>query len=346
MLTNHKYQSIETNWDQETILACCQKETTDDPGCTDCCYDSWQNELRRVTPEYYQAVELAGQLQSEVNFITGRRDRYKTWLDELTRAESLSADVCHQLNLIAVQSDKIWFNSCKAVEAIEILFCMIRDIYSQTDKIKSIYDSLQNCISRVNDPSLIPNQGILQSLNEYKQKLDAVIKTRDEIIKSIVEAIKLSNLIRNNISTTECPDGGDSFDPCVPHPWPCISLSNGVHYGIKTIICEWYNAFACDSDCSDTTTQQSRGNRQVPANVQQKSDCNDVECTLLPTFEFPICKNSFKQDVEGWLKNDEDQLRELIEKLNKAKIEKETLLACKTSLDSAIKATDPSLRCK
>jgi uncharacterized coiled-coil DUF342 family protein len=102
---------------------------------------------------------------------------------------------------------------------------MIRDIYSQTDKIKNIYDSLYNCITRVNDPSLIPNQGILQALNEYKQKLDAVLKTRDEIVKAIVEAIKLANLIRNNISTRDCPDGGESFDPCVPHPWPFPRLT-------------------------------------------------------------------------------------------------------------------------
>jgi hypothetical protein len=39
-------------------------------------------------------------------------------------------------------------------------------------------------------------------------------------------------------------------------------------------------------------------------------------------------------------------LKAKIDLLNKIKIEKETLLACKTSLDSAIKATDPKLRCK
>ena len=344
MLTKHQYIPVDTKWDEKTILECCQG-TTDDPGCTDCCYDSWQNELKKVTPDYYKAVELSGQLQNQVNFVSSRRDRYKTWYDELIKAESLSADVCQQLNLIAVQSDKIWFNSCKAVEAIEILFCMIRDIYSQTDKIKNIYDSLYNCITRVNDPSLIPNQGILQALNEYKQKLDAVLKTRDEIVKAIVEAIKLANLIRNNISTRDCPDGGESFDPCVPHPWPCIPLSDGAYYGLKTIICEWYNAFGCDTDCSDTPNQQARNKQQAPGDVRQHSDCHDEECILLPTFYSPICEKNYKGDVKDWLDSDENLLKNLTEQLNKAKIEKETLLACKTSLDNAIKATDPKLRC-
>lgn len=345
MLTKREYVSIDTNWDQDTILECCQKVPTDD-GCNECCNDSWQDELKKVTPAYYQAVELSGQLQTKVNFITGRRDRYKSWLDELVKAEELSAEVCYQLKLIAVQSDKIWFNSCKAAEAIEILFCMIRDIYNQTDRIKLIYDSLQNCIARVNDPSLIPGQGILQHLNEYKQKLDAVLKTRDEILKSIIDAIKLANLIRNNISTRECPNGEGSFNPCLPHPEPCISLTGGAQFGIKTIICEWYNAFACDTDCTDTSTAQQRSKQSNAVRVWQKSDCHDDLCELLPTFEFPICNNTYKNEVESWLKSDDDYLKQITEELNQVKIEKETLLACKVSLDNAIKATDPKLRCK
>jgi len=345
MLTKHEYVPIDPKWDQDTILECCQKDPADE-GCTDCCYDNWQKELKKVTPAYYQAVEYSGQLQNKVNFVTVRRDRYKSWLDELVKAEELSAEVCYQLKLIAVQSDKIWYNSCKAAEAIDILFCMIRDIYYRTDTIKEIYDSLQNCITRLNDPSLIPGQGLLQFLNEYKQKLDAVLKTRDEILKGIMEAVKLANLIRNSISTRECPNGEGSFDPCLPHPEPCISLTGGAQFGLKTIICEWYNAFACDVECTGASNQQAKGRQQNSAREWQKSDCHDEACELLPTFDFPICNNSYKNEVVEWFTSDDDYLKKIIEKLNQAKIEKETLLACKISLDNAIKATDPKLRCK
>jgi hypothetical protein len=346
MLTKHNYIDINGNWDQETILDCCQKQPPDDSNCNDCCYDNWQAELKKVASDYYKAVELAQQLQNKLTFITSRRDRYKTWIDELIKAETLSAEVCYQLKLIALQSDKIWFNSCKAVQSIEILFCMIRDIFNQIDHIKQIYDDLQTCITRVNDPSLIPNQGILQNLNDYKLKLDAVIKLRDDIIKSIIDAIRLSNLIRNNISTKNCPVPGDNYSPCPPNDEPCVSVEGEAYYGFKTIICEWYNAFACDSDCSDTPVQQGRGKYGHSGPMQQQTATTSEECCLEPTFDFPVCKNTFKSEVEGWLQSDESIIKDLTDKLNKVKIDKETLLACKTSLDNAIKATDPALRCK
>jgi hypothetical protein len=346
MLTKHKYVEINPNWDQETILDCCQKQPPDGSDCNDCCYDNWQDELKKVASDYYKAVELALQYQNKLNFVIARRDRYKTWIDELVKAENLSAEVCYQLRLIALQSDKIWFNSCKSVQAIEILFCMIRDIFNQIDNIKLIYDSLQNCITRVNDPSLIPNQGILQNLNDYKLKLDAVIKLRDDILKSIIDAIRLSNLIRNNISTKECPAPGDNYNPCLPNDEPCISIEGEAYYGFKTIICEWYNAFACASDCSDAPVQQGPAKYSHTGPRQQQTSNDSEECCLEPTFDFPICNNAFKSEVEGWLANDELMIRDLTDKLNKVKIDKETLLACKTSLDNAIKATDPALRCK
>jgi hypothetical protein len=346
MLTKHNYNDINGNWDQETILDCCQKLPPDGSNCNDCCYDNWQAELKKVASDYYKAVELVLQYQNKLNFVTARRDRYKTWIDELVKAENLSADVCYQLKLIALQSDKIWFNSCKSVQAIEILFCMIRDIFNQIDNIKLIYDNLQSCITRVNDPSLIPNQGILQYLNDYKLKLDAVIKLRDDIIKSIVDAVRLSNLIRNNISTKDCPSPGDNYSPCPPNDEPCGSVEGEAYYGFKTIICEWYNAFACDVKCSDEPAPQSHGKWGRPGPAQQTAQPASEECVLEPTFDFPICNNTFKSEVEGWLQSDESLIKDLTDKLNKVKIDKETLLACKTSLDSAIKATDPALRCK
>ena len=97
-----------------------------------------RHELNKVNPAYNAIVELTTQLQNKFDFITSRRDRYKTWVDELNKAELLARDICSQLKLIAVQSDKIWYNTCEAEKAIEILFCMLRDIYMQIDEIKTL----------------------------------------------------------------------------------------------------------------------------------------------------------------------------------------------------------------
>jgi len=335
MLTKHNYVQIADNWDQETILECCKTGGSDDCNC-DCCYDTWQDELNKVNPAYNYIVEYAGQLQNKVDFITSRRDKYKSWVDELDKAETLARDICHQLKLIAVQSEKIWYNSCKAVEAIDILFCMIRDIFMQIDKLKTLYDSLQNCITRNNDPCLVKGQGILKYLDDYKTKLDATVKTRDDIIKNIIDAIRIGQLIRNNISTKDCPCKDDPpYDPCADNPSPCATVEGAVYYGFKTVICEWYNAFACDVDCTSS-----------PQTSDKQYNCDDGQCELKPTFDFPICNNSFKIEIQTWVDKDNTCLKDLIPKLNKAKMQKEALAACKTSLISAIKAVNPMERCK
>ena len=192
MLTKHHYDDIADGWDKDTILDCCKTQPSGDPTCVDCCYDTWQDELKTVTQKYNSVVEQATQIQNKLTFITDRRNKYKTWLDELNNAQDLAVAICNQLELIAVQSDKIWYSSCKAVDAVETLFCMIRDFFMQLDLIKTQYDDIQNCITNNTDPSLVKGQGILKALDDYKAKLDIVIKLRDDIIKNIVAAVKIS----------------------------------------------------------------------------------------------------------------------------------------------------------
>jgi hypothetical protein len=67
---------------------------------------------------------------------------------------------------------------------------------------------------------------------------------------------------------------------------------------------------------------------------------------LKPTFDFPICNNNFRDEVQSWLDKDNADITDLLDELNKAKMKQQSLLACKNSLDQAIKAVDPAARCK
>lgn len=346
MLTNHHYQDVPQNWDKD-VLDCCSKVNPGDPTCVDCCYDTWQDELKKVTQKYNSVNEYAAQVQKKLAFITDRRAKYRTWDNEILTAQDLALAICNQLELIAVQSDKIWYSSCKAVDAVETLFCMIRDFFMQIDLIKTQYDDIQNCLTNNSDPSLVKGQGILKALDDYKVKLDVIIKLRDDIIKNVVTAVQLANLIRNNISTKDC--NYDGFNPCADNPKPCAG--DGVYYGFKTVICEWYNAFNCDVPCVDTsTTTTTTTNAAAPAPAPAgtnliQGDCGDDTCELLPTFDFPICNNSYKECVEKWLTADDTLYKDLTAELQKTNKEKEALTACKNSLVKALKAVDPKTRC-
>ena len=350
MLTQHNYKEIDKNWDKK-IEECCKKENPDDPKCTECCYDAWRAELKIIYRRYGHATERANQLSKKLVFFTERRNKYKTWLEELDKANDLARKICDQLSILAVQSDKIWYNSCKAVEAIEILFCMIRDFYMQIDYLKKRYDELQRCITQNPDSSLVKGTGILKALEEYGAKLDAVIKTRDDIIKFIVDAIRISNLIRNNISTLECPrDKNNAYKPCDPNPKPCQSVDGVVYYGFKTIICEWYNAFKCDVECEGENqngqTQTGQGQTQTQTIAGKIQGTPPEECSLEPAFEFPLCNDNYRKTIYSRYEDDIKKVNKLTKDLNDANKEKEALLACKNGLDKAIKEADPKERCK
>ena len=325
------YTDIVSNWDDDVIKNCCKSNPNGDCPCDDCCYDTWTDELKDITTSYNLAVETTDQLQKQVDFLTTRRDRYKGWVTELDNLEALARTVCDQLKLVAVQSDRIWYNSCEAVNAVEILYCMIIDIFMQLDELKTVCNRIDNCISNNNDPCLNKGQGILKYYADYKTKLDAVTALRDPIIKNIVDAVAYANLITNGISTKDCKcKDNPAYDPCNQNPTPCTQPTTpGVYYyGFKTIICQWYACFACDTGCNGPAKQP-----------------NPCECDW-PTFDFPICTNSYRNTVQGLVVADTNEINSLTPTLNTWKTRREGLLACKNSLDAASKAVNPKDRCK
>lgn len=356
MFCNNKYTEIPTNWDDE-IKDCCKTTPPGDSKCDDCCYDTWQDELNQISSSYNIAVENSQQLQNKYDFVIGRRNRYKSWLDELDKAETMARDICDQLKLIAVQSNRIWYNACEAVKAIEILYCMIIDILNQADELKKFCNDLDNCIARNTDPAL-DGQGIQKYYTDYKSKLDAVTKTRDDIIKNLIDAVVIANEITNGIFSRDCKcKDNPKFEPCNMDVDPCAPVNDKYYYGLKTVICEWYTFFACATPCPPIPdcppTQQGQQNQQNQQSNQgqqtqqtpTQNDCED-DCGLEPNFDFPICKNTYRADVQKWVNADTKQLGDLTIDLQKSRIKREGLLACKNSLDSAIKAVNPKERCK
>lgn len=356
MLTKHNYKPSTKNIGEGSkIFNCCRTEQSDDPKCGDCCYDKWTDELKDVNTRYGQVVEDTQQIQNRLTLIIDKRNRFKKWIDELTDAEDKARAISDQLEILASQSEKIWFNACKANEAIEILFCMLRDFYYQVDEIKKRYDLLQTCINSNTDPSLVKDQGILKCLGEYYKKLDEVIKTRDELIKAIIDAIRLAQLIRNNISTRNCPCKGDDskYDPCKPGAI-CDCKNPPDYYGFKSIICDWYCEFHCDDgtgkncgDDDDNNNTAKASQTDAPAPANGADPCKQEKCNLLPCFDLPFCNNSkYKTMIDGLYKKDNDCVTILTGQLKEKNKSKEALEACKKSLENAIKEVNPKDRCK
>jgi len=351
MLTHHNYKKVKGLGTDPKIFRCCQDNDPGDPNCKDCCSDAWESELKKVLVLQTQATEKATQAQSKLDLALKKSKGFKTWLDELHAAEDYSQKICYQLEIIAGQSEKIWYNSLKAVDAIEILFCMIRDFYGQIDYLKTRYDLLITCINTNTDPNLDKDKGIVKCLADYSKKLDDIINTRNAILKLVVQAITTANLIRNNISTKDCP--GD-YDPCGNSKSPCnCHDKDHPFYGLKTVICEWFCAFGCDEKCEpceQAAQHQQKQQAYAPdpdcEPVQTQSLCSQTDCKLKPSFSLPLCNTRYRCDLEDCYAKADTEAKDAGEALKNATKESQALTACVNSLRQAIAEVDPSARCK
>ena len=312
MLVKHDYKDL-GEWMTDELKKCCHRDTGDDPS-GDCCYDTWQVRLQEVNTEFNRVNECAIQVKDELSAAIVRRDTLKKWYDELSNADELARKICDQLAVVLIQTKKVGTNTKCAVEAIQILFCMIRDFYKRVDYLVTRYNQLINCIKCLNSSLLVPGEGLYKCLEDYYAKLEIVVKTRDELIKKVILALKLATKIHKHI---------------------------GGKHGYKKLIKAWIDALNCDESCG-CPQDQRRGRA-----AQNDSTSGDGDkCKLRPMLSFPICNDEYYQEVGEKLNKDENKVDQLKDQLRQKNQEKEGLLACKQSLDAAIKEVDPKNRCK
>ena len=250
-------------------------------------------------------------VKDELSAAILRRDTLKKWHDELTNADEIARKICDQLTVVLIQTTNVSKNTDHAVDAIEILFCMIRDFYKRVDYLQERYNQLINCIKCLNSSQLVPGEGLYKCLEDYYAKLEIVIKTRDELIKKVIQALKLASKIDEHI---------------------------GGKHSYKQLIQEWIDGLNCDEDCGCPSEERK--------SKADKSSSGNCECELEPMISFPICNDDYYQEMANKLETSEINVGKLKVSLRLKNQEKEGLLACKQSLDAAIKELDPKNRCK
>jgi hypothetical protein len=273
-------------------------------------------EYNEVSSQLNKADKHVIRLTNHLAYMRSQRDMWKTWYDELTKADDCSRKICHQLEILLHHIHRISKNTGLTVRSIKILYCMIRDFYMQLDLLKKKYDALINCIKCLNNPALAPGQGIRIIIDDYGKKLDAVIGTRDGLFDAFIAVIDLANRINKNIG----------------HP-----------FGLHAVLQEWKKAFHCEEHCYGVDSEKSRPNE---AHRNQKPAEGEIEdIGLKPSLYFPICTSEYYEEVWNMYEEDDEVVDDLSTELLEKTKERDKYKAWKDGLDSVIKAVDPAARC-
>jgi hypothetical protein len=309
MLTYNKVCNIDRD-----MFACCDKTPGDQTPGGDCCYDAWVKDLVQVTANWKQANADATNKEIEYNLTVEERDRLKAWYTDWEAADEKADALCRQLELFVLHLKKICLVTEKTNKAIEILFCMIEDLFIRVDKLKAGYDSLLQCINCLKRPELGPGIGIMKCIEDYGVKLTAVIQIRDVLISQIITVIELAYGMHINI----CKE-----------------------YGLKEVIYYWKKKFNCDGSSYESYTETSN----LPAKVEQNGYSKE-RCYLEPHISLPIDGDSYFTDLENDYKKVKQDVDLLKKDLDAAREKRDALLACKQSLEKAIEEVNPANKCK
>src|SRR5215212_5129251 len=98
MLTQHNYCPLPPDWDND-VKECCYDMPPDDPGGSDCCYDVWKIQLDAVNRNFKEADEKAKRLQRQLDSAIMFRDKYKSWFEDLLRANDLAGYICQHMHV-------------------------------------------------------------------------------------------------------------------------------------------------------------------------------------------------------------------------------------------------------
>lgn len=298
-------------WDEDYFCDCCEhsKPTPPNPPGSDCCYNTWNRELKGVTWEYNAVTKELTHVTDYLQLVTTRTTRLKTWFDELYGANELARKICHQLEIIEAQVINICINTEFTIKGIKILYCMIREFYVEVDCLLQRYNCIINCIKCLNNPNISLTVGIGKALSDYGTALNNLIATRDNLLTLVMAAFALAEQLHWEIC-----------DSC----------------GFKRLISEWEETLRCGINCKPIPIDHGP--------IEVEPPCSEMEC-LFPILEFPLCDTDYYIRIDQLYKEDKKLMEELTIRKQKLTKRQLALAAAQQSLTNALKEVNQTVLC-
>jgi hypothetical protein len=288
------------------IFECCDFPHHHPPGTGDCCFDQWTIDFNDVTAQLKRATAKATHKAKHYAAITEWYGVLKGWRDDWESADQKADALCRNLELFIRHLRRVCKITKKTDTAIDILFCMIKDIFCLVDCLKEKYDDLYKCINCLKDPALASG-GIRSCLDDYGKKLDAVIAQRDAILAKIISVMELAYDLHDGI----CDD-----------------------YGLRTTLTFWRRILNCEGQCDE-----------LPCEEEPPCEPGIECCELEPMMTFPIDQDPYFIELNDLTEAVKIKMHELKHESDEANELQASLQACLDGLNTALKASAPGTRC-
>jgi hypothetical protein len=324
-MLNEFRHDCQPHWDIEKIRRCCPEppHPHPEPPCNpDCCYDTWNWELKDVNLQLKVVTKELTDTQKHLEVLTTRYKRLKGWREELMDTNELVVQICFQLQLIEGLLGTICENTCFTVKAVKTLYCMIREFYYTIDQLQEKYDRIMNCIKCLNLPALTTTSGIGQVLSNYGTALTAVIQTRTALVTLLMQVVESSIQLYEQI----CDECG--YQRLIHD---CLE---GLHCGIPCIKEEHHH----EGQGHGPVLPLPLPNPPAPGGPP---DVPGVFC-LAPMLTFPICNDQYTLLITHLFDEEAKEVHLFTEEVNKLSKRQQALLAVQASLQKALKEVTPA----
>lgn len=293
---------------KESDDSCCATITggTD----TECgCVDDWKKELKAKGSLYQQKAAEAAKKKDELGLAQDWRNKVKTYFDNVQQSAEKADAITSKVKVILDILEKLCKSTGFSVTAIEILFCMTKELYTKVDEVAACYNNISKAIDCSND-QVLKKGGITDTWVDYGKKLQDVIAIGNDIFNNIVIALKAATILDESICEKD--------------------------YGIKSAIARIGCIFSPTGNGSTSN-----------GGIKSGDDSMEICCTdKLVCPVFPLAKDTYYTVTETQLKNADARLAAIKPEYDKASQEANRLQACTDSLTKAIKQAQDAKACK
>ena len=171
------------------------------------CLEQWKEDLIATSNALIKTQAKAAQAYQLYAYSATWENKLKIYCENVEQTNDLIAEILVELGQFCGQVQVVCENTKCVVQALDVLFCYLKDFFTCTDALNTSLSNLINRIKCLNDPNL-GSSIILKCLNDMSEKLTATIAGQREILKLIINILKMARILKEMICESEEHDCG------------------------------------------------------------------------------------------------------------------------------------------